>query len=89
VAIRWLIFAGVSWAREIDAILTERPPKPFTTLDQIPDSAEPKAIESLYRTTDPHQRPEDAEASLVAFPGSSLLPQVYEVTAKAYVDLQE
>ena len=61
----------------------------FTVIDQITNPAERDALLKIYRARTPRARVEMGEAFLGKYPQSWLLPEVYEIAAKAYIDLGE
>jgi len=92
-ALRIVVLASTlaAWSRsqELDTVLlrenaaTER----STIIDQVADAQERRAFLKLYGARDPQKRYTLAESFLAAYPQSWLLPQVYEVAAKACIDL--
>lgn len=82
------IFASGAYAQNIDSLLLENDRK-FTVIDQITDPGERDALLEIYRTPALRARVDRAEAFLAAYPQSWLLPEVYEIAAKAYIDLGE
>src|SRR5690242_20304449 len=58
-----------------------------TIIDQVADAQERRAFLKLYGTRDLQKRYTLAETFLATYPQSWLLPQVYEIAAKAAIDL--
>ncbi len=81
-----LIFAGSAHAQNTDTLILENGRK-FTVIDQITDPAERDALLKIYKARTPRAREDVAEAFLGKYPQSWLLPEVYEIAAKAYIDL--
>ena len=92
-ALNVLVLAStlVAWSsgQELDtALLREKAvPERSTIIDQVADAQERRAFLKLYGARDPQKRYALAEAFLAAYPQSWLLPQVYEIAAKAAIDL--
>ena len=82
------LFAASAIAQNTDSLLLETNRK-FTVIDQITDPAEREALLKIYRARTPSAKVDLAEAFLKEYPQSWLLPEVYEVAAKAYIDLGE
>jgi predicted CXXCH cytochrome family protein len=82
-----LAFGPLIRAQEIDSVVTEGGRRPFTVADEISDKAERKDFEELYRKKDPQQQAELSEAFLAHYPDSPVLAQVYEIAAKAQIQL--
>jgi len=59
----------------------------FTVIDQITDPAEREALLKIYRAHTLRARADLAEIFLSKYPQSWLLPEVYEIASKAYIDL--
>ena len=93
--VRALAFASVlaafSRGQQLDTVLVRESAakKPFTIIDQIADSKERHAFLKLYGERDPQKRRKLAEAFLAAYPQSWLLAQVYDLAAKACIDLDD
>ena len=83
-----IIFAGSAHAQNTDTLILEYGRK-FTVIDQITDPAERDALLKIYRARTPRAKVDMAEAFLGKYPQSWLLPEVYEIAAKAYIDLGE
>ena len=77
------IFAGTAYAQNTDTLILENDRK-FTVIDQITDPAERDALLKTYRARTPLAKVDSAEAFLGRYPQSWLLPEVYEIAAKAY-----
>ena len=60
-----------------------------TVIDQVADARERGAFLKLYRTRGPARRRNLAESFLAAYPRSWLLAEVYEIAAKASIDLND
>jgi tetratricopeptide (TPR) repeat protein len=84
-----LVAASVACPQDIDTIVFSNNRKPLTFLDQIEDRRERNAFLRLYRERRPQERKHQAEAFLNEWPQSWLLPQVYEIAAKAAIDLED
>ncbi|HZP01168.1 MAG TPA: hypothetical protein VFD30_12820, partial [Terriglobia bacterium] len=84
-------FVGVLplFAQDRDVVIAEGDQKSFTVVDQINSPAERKAFIDLFRKKDPAERAKAAETFLSAYPTSWLLPEVYEIIAKAKIDAGE
>jgi predicted CXXCH cytochrome family protein len=83
-----VIFAGSARAQNTDTLILENGRK-FTAIDQITDPAERDALLKIYKARSPRAKVDMAEAFLGKYPQSWLLPEVYEIAAKAYIDLGE
>ena len=75
--------------QEIDTAIFVEGRKPFTILDQIENPKERRAFLTLYRQSNAEKRRELAESFLVNYPQSWLLAPVYEIAAKASIDLED
>jgi tetratricopeptide (TPR) repeat protein len=82
-----LLFPAPIRAQESDAVITEAGRRPFTVADEISNKDERKAFVELYRKKDPEKQVELAEAFLASYPDSRVLAQIYEVAAKAEIQL--
>ena len=81
-----------SWAvlaQDIDNVVTPDSRKPFTFLDQIQDKGERADFFRLYNEREPVRRRTMAELFLKNYPQSWLLAQVFEIAAKAAIDLDD
>jgi predicted CXXCH cytochrome family protein len=90
-ALGWALvfmFAAGAHAQYTDSLLLENGRR-FTVIDQITDPAEREALLQIYREPTPRAKAEWADAFLKKYPQSWLLPEVYEIAAKAYLDLGE
>lgn len=74
-------------AQESDAVITEAGRRPFTVADEISNRVERKAFVELYRKKDPEEQGKLAEDFLASYPASPVLAQVYEIAAKAQIQL--
>jgi tetratricopeptide (TPR) repeat protein len=74
-------------AQDSDAVITDAGQRPFTVADEIINKDEKKAFVELYRKKDPEKQVELAEVFLASYPDSSVLAQIYEVAAKAEIQL--
>jgi predicted CXXCH cytochrome family protein len=74
------------FAQDRDVVIAEGDRKSFTVVDQVSDPAERRAFIDLFRKKDPAERAKAAETFLDAYPASWLLPEVYEIIAKAKID---
>ena len=81
-------FPGTPLAQNTDSVILENS-KTFTVIDQISDRSEREAVLDLYRARSPSEKAEKAEAFLVQYPRSWLLAEIYEIAAKAYIDLKD
>lgn len=91
--LRWgwllvLVLSGRAHAQNTDTLVLENSRK-FTVIDQIADPAERNALLKIYRARTPRARAEAGDAFLQKYPQSWLLPEIYELAAKAYIDLGE
>src|SRR5262245_6697386 len=91
-----LLFVGllfgvaiVSLAQDFDAVISSEARKPFTIVDQIKDPFERQVFLSLFKPMSPREKADLAEVFLASYPQSWLLAQVYEIAAKAYIDLEK
>ena len=75
-------------AQNTDTLVLENGRR-FTVIDQITDPAERDAVLKIYRARTPRARADLIEALLEKYPQSWLLPEAYEIAAKAYIDLGE
>ena len=87
-----VVFAGIlaSWnalAQDIDNVVTPDGRKPLTFLDQIQDEGERADFLRVYNEHEPIRRRTLAESFLKNYPQSWLLAQVFEIAAKAAIDL--
>ena len=73
-------------AQDSDALILENS-RPYTIVDEISDHAERAAFLEIYRARTPRDKAQKAEVFLARFPQSWLLAEVYEIAAKAYIDL--
>jgi tetratricopeptide (TPR) repeat protein len=73
-------------AQDSDALILENS-RPYTIVDEISDRAERAAFLEIYRARTPRDKAQKAEVFLARFPQSWLLAEVYEIAAKAYIDL--
>jgi predicted CXXCH cytochrome family protein len=74
-------------AQELDTAIVSGPPAQSSILDQIDRPEERRAFKSLYKKNDPARRLKAAQAFLTEYPDSWLLAEVYELAAKASIDL--
>ena len=81
--------AVISLAQDFDAVISSQARKPFTIVDQIKDPLERQVFLALFNPMSPRDKAELAEAFLASYPQSWLLAQVYEIGAKAYIDLEK
>ncbi len=82
------VFSATAHAQNTDTLILESNPK-FTVIDQITDPAERAALLKIYGARTPRAKVDLGEAFLGKYPRSWLLPEVYEIVAKAYLDLGE
>ena len=73
-------------AQNTDSLILETS-KRFTIIDQISDPGERDALLDIYRARTPAEREQRSEAFITRYPQSWLLAEVYEIAAKAYIDL--
>ena len=81
-----LVFPGILPAQNTDSLVFENS-RPFTVLDEISNRSEREAVLDIYRAHSPREKAEKAETFLVQYPQSWLLAEIYEIAAKAYIDL--
>ena len=81
-----LCWASLARGQNTDSLVLENTQK-FTVLDQITDPAERRALLKAYEARSPRARVDLGETFLRQYPQSWLLPEVYELTAKAYIEL--
>ncbi len=77
------------WAQEFDTVTFEGSRKAFTVLDQLEDPAERKAFKALLGEEDPEKKRRLAELFLAKYPTSWMLPEAYEIAAKAAIDTND
>jgi predicted CXXCH cytochrome family protein len=82
-----LLFLAVAAGQDIDILVTPHTRKVFSFADQIEDDGERKAFLALYQEKRPAERLRLAEAYLSSYPASWLLAQIYEIAAKAAMDV--
>lgn len=82
------ISAGGELAQNTDSVILENGRR-FTVIDQITDPAEREALLKIYRAHTLRARADLAESFLSKYPQSWLLPEVYKIASKAYIDLGE
>ena len=91
IAAAWACFSLVVLApiraQESDVVITEAGRRPFTVADEISNAGERKAFVELYRKKDPEEQEKLAEGFLASYPASPVLAQVYEIAAKAQIQL--
>src|SRR5262245_26011211 len=83
------IVAATIPAQDFDAVVSNQNRKPYTVVDQIKDPLERQVFQSLFSPLSPNDKVELAETFLASYPQSWLLAQVYEIAAKAYIDLEK
>ena len=83
------VFVLNAMAQDIDTALMGSPARNYTVLDQVDTPAERRDFLTLRGTADPRRRRELAEAFLARYPQSWLLADVYEISSKASVDLDD
>src|SRR5579862_3466569 len=76
-------------AQNLDTAIFSAAPQQFTILDQIDQPKERRAFMDLYKMSGPATRLKAAQVFLTEYPDSWLLAQVYEIAAKASIDLGE
>jgi predicted CXXCH cytochrome family protein len=74
-------------AQESDTLVADHGRRPFAVVDQIADPSEKHAFLNLYDARDAQARVALAGAFLARYPKSWLLAEVYEMAAKACIDL--
>jgi tetratricopeptide (TPR) repeat protein len=74
-------------AQEIDTAILSNQEKPFTILDQVDTDKERHAFLKLYEERNARTKRDLAESFLTNYPQSWLLSTVYELAAKASIDL--
>ena len=79
---------GILPGQNIDTLILENSRR-FTVLDQISNPAERDALLHIFRARTPGEKVQRSEAFLAQFPQSWLLAEVFEIAAKAYIDLGE
>ena len=75
------------FAQEFDTVISSRNRKAYTILDQVEDPAERRDLMALLEQREAKERANRAERFLGTFSRSWLLAQVYEIAAKAFIDL--
>jgi predicted CXXCH cytochrome family protein len=87
----WLgaVVSAQALAQDIDTIVSPLNRRPFTYLDQIENARERGDFLKLYREREPLAKKRRADAFLKAWPDSWLLAQVYEIAAKASIELDD
>ena len=81
-----LAFPCILPAQNTDSLVLENS-RPFTVLDQISNRSEREAVLDIYRARSPREKANKAETFLVQYPQSWMLAEIYEIAAKAYIDL--
>lgn len=81
-----LAVSSTLFSQDSDTLILENS-RAHTILDEISDPAERAACLEIYRARTPRDKAQKAEAFLVQFPQSWLLAEIYEIAAKAYIDL--
>ena len=84
------VFFGLmstAFAQDIDTAILSPSVNQFTILDQIERPKERKAFTAIYKKRDAGQRLEAARSFLSAYPDSWLLAEVYDIAAKACIDV--
>ncbi len=76
-------------AQNLDTAIFSAAPQEFTILDQIDQPKERRAFMDLYKMNAPAARLKAAQMFLSVYPDSWLLAEVYEIAAKASIDLGE
>ena len=84
-----LLAGWTAYAQDIDNVVTPDGRKPFTFLDQIPDAGERADFLRAHNERQPIPRRTLAESFLKKYPQSWLLAQVYEIAAKAAIELDD
>jgi tetratricopeptide (TPR) repeat protein len=74
-------------AQGTDAVVTERNRKRFTVGDELSEGPEREAFIALYQKMSPRKRAQLADTFLSNYPASRVLAQVYEIAAKAQIQL--
>jgi predicted CXXCH cytochrome family protein len=74
--------------QEIDTAIFREESKSYTVLDQIENPKERAAFLAVYEKRDALERKSSAEFFLANYPQSWLLAPVYEIAAKACIDLR-
>lgn len=82
-------FVASMLAQDIDTVLVGRHARNYTVLDQVDTPEERRDFLRLRRTADARHRRELADAFLARYPQSWLLADVYEISSKASVDLDD
>lgn len=80
-------FASLLRSQESDTVIFKNSQNTYTILSEVNDPQERADFARLYNSKDPTSRHELAERFLAAYPQSWLLAQVYDVAAKASLDL--
>jgi predicted CXXCH cytochrome family protein len=85
------LLAALSRGQQLDTVLLREgtAKNPFTIIDQVAYSKERRAFLTLYHARDPQKRRKLAEAFVETHPQSWLLAQVYDLAAKACIDLDD
>src|SRR5216683_440816 len=78
-----------AFAQEIDTAILSPSAKRFTILDQIERPKERQAFTAISKKRDPGQRLEAARSFLSAYPDSWLRAEVYDIAAKACIDIAD
>ena len=82
-----VVFLWDGFAQEFDTVISSRNRKAYTILDQVEDPAERRDLMALLEQREAKERANLAERFLGTFSRSWLLAQVYEIAAKAFIDL--
>ncbi len=76
-------------AQDLDTAILSTPAKTSTILDQIERPKERSDFAALYKESDPQRRLQRTQAFLAEYPDSWMLPVIYEMAAKASIDLND
>jgi tetratricopeptide (TPR) repeat protein len=76
-------------AQDLDTVIFSEGRRQTTILDEVGDRGERKAFLKLYKEHNPTTRRSLATKFLADYPASWLLAEVYEIAAKACIDLKE
>ena len=87
VCVFWFALVPASFAQEIDTAILAPSSRPFTILDQIERPKEKQAFLALFKQRDARRRLDAARFFLQSYPDSWILAEVYDIAAKASIDV--
>lgn len=85
----FLLALAPAGGQEIDTVIFGAPARQSSVVDEVSVPGERQAFVKLYHARQPEERKLLAEKFLSRFPASVLLAEVYEMAAKAEIDLNQ